>query len=307
MQIKKILVPIDFSPLSRQALHCAVALARKCRATLLLLHVVESSRVPAFPPEETGVGRQHYIQSKRMLEALFATRGWSDLDIQTQVTFGKVEEQIISTARAANDGQIDLVVMGTHGRGAFERWLIGSVTDAVLQNAHIPVLTVGHLAHRFNVKRILFPTSLTSTSRDAADQALEFVNLMHSSLTAVHAVEVGVEGGAEAAEYLGEARVEEARARLAAIETAANQRSVSFDSIVAEGPAGDVILQNAVSTRADIIVVATPRDASEARNSVGSTAEEVIRHAEVPVLVIQAVSQAVSKTKPRAIREPDAA
>src|SRR5262245_42329668 len=206
MRIEKILVAMDFSPTSRLALQHALALARKCGGRLAVLHVAESSNTltSSFSEETVDIQREHIEQARRMLDALVGAAEWNHVNLRTILKTGDIADSIISTAVGE---EMDFLVMGTHGRGLFGRPVIGSVTHKVLHNLDIPVLTVRQLVRIPTFDRMLFATDLSESSR----QGLRFVSeelaqAMESNVIALHAVDVGLEGGAEAAVYLGEQR-----------------------------------------------------------------------------------------------------
>src|SRR5262245_38937678 len=116
MQINHVLVPIDFSPLSRFALGHGLSLADRFGARLTLLHVIESSKAlsVAFPDETAEIEKDHFDQSHRILAALVDGQDRDDLEFEKLVKSGDIKDQILSTIREEG---IDLVVMGTHGRG----------------------------------------------------------------------------------------------------------------------------------------------------------------------------------------------
>ena len=140
--IQRILVAVDFSANSARALDYAGMLARRCGATLHLLHVCEplSLGSPALdaaaftrPDWEKRLEADAYEQMSRMAEpfrTLVATKS---------VLFDDAANCIV---REAEDRQMDLIVMGTHGRGAVASLLMGSVARHVVRTAGCPVLTV---------------------------------------------------------------------------------------------------------------------------------------------------------------------
>ena len=133
MDIKNVLVPVDFSPPSRLAVNYGVSLARKFRAKLTLMHVVESLSAVAHPESEPRE------QAMRMLSALLAPEDQDDLDLRIVIKSGNIKDEITSTIA---EQHADIAVMGTHGRGLLGRWLIGSVTQGILRKMPIPILTV---------------------------------------------------------------------------------------------------------------------------------------------------------------------
>jgi nucleotide-binding universal stress UspA family protein len=145
LSLGTILHPTDFSEHSEFAFRLACALARDYNARLVLLHVTQppmvvyaGGPVPAdmwHSPEEIK-GKLHQLEGQ-------AHR----LRVESQVMEGDPVDMIL---RAAEETHSDLIVMGTHGRTALVRLLLGSVAESVLRKAPCPVLTakppVPHLA-----------------------------------------------------------------------------------------------------------------------------------------------------------------
>src|SRR5262245_20152007 len=98
MQLQKILVPIDFSPPSRSALHHAIVLSRQCRASLTLLYVAEPSTALAqsLPDEIVKIERRHVAEAHRLLDAVVAPDDRHCVDLRTVVKSGEAAEEIIS-------------------------------------------------------------------------------------------------------------------------------------------------------------------------------------------------------------------
>ena len=134
--MKNILVATDFGDTSQEALLFAQPIARAFDATIHVLHVV-----PSPDPFWSGAGvdwntvQDRWMQdAKRHLEELTSTR------YRTRVT--RVGEPYIEILDYANQHQIELIVLGTHGRGPVGEMLIGSVADRVIRTAPCPVVTV---------------------------------------------------------------------------------------------------------------------------------------------------------------------
>src|SRR5262249_43663169 len=145
--------------------------------------------------------------SERMLTAMIATESQRDLDVKALVKPGDVAEQILSTM---HEEETDVLITGTHGH-SLVRYLIGSVTHNLLRDAQIPIVTVGQVTQPPAFNRILLATDLLEGSKYVLLRAIDVARATHARLAVVHATVVGVEGGAEAAVYLSEARAEKAR------------------------------------------------------------------------------------------------
>src|SRR5688572_10923327 len=143
MHTRNVLVPVDFSPTSTLVVNYGIALARRLKSKLTLLHVLESptALMYTFPGEAERVEKKSYEQAHRLLPALVAPEDQDDLDLRVVVTKGEIEQEI---RWAIREQAADLVVMGTHGRGLIGRWLIGSVTQHLLRTLSVPILTVSH-------------------------------------------------------------------------------------------------------------------------------------------------------------------
>ena len=132
--LKKILAPTDFSDLSARGVRYACRLAKDVGAEVTILNVVFV--------DESGINKREIEEHKQRLEE-FVAKNVSDvganLRIRKVVDSGQAYGTIIE--RAENE-QIDLIVMSSHGRSGLSRMMIGSVTDKVLRMAPCPVLVV---------------------------------------------------------------------------------------------------------------------------------------------------------------------
>lgn len=137
MFAKTILYPTDFSKPSDAGLQVATALARDTGAKLLIVHVEE-------PPAAYGGGEMYYGLPEPDMESL--RRMLSEVvPSDTQVSY---EHRLVTgdpateIVRLAKEEDVDLIVMGTHGRTGLRRMLMGSVAEAVVRRAECPVFTL---------------------------------------------------------------------------------------------------------------------------------------------------------------------
>jgi universal stress protein A len=142
-RIKRLLVPLDFSPMSELALQYAIDIA-PVGALVHVLHVVDDAGLIASYPEGQFVDfvklRSDMVAAAERQLADVLTRGSAPQAIvTTEVVVGRPVNQIVATAKTRHT---DLIVMGTHGRGAIAHLVLGSVAERVLRAAHCPVLAV---------------------------------------------------------------------------------------------------------------------------------------------------------------------
>jgi nucleotide-binding universal stress UspA family protein len=142
LDIKRILVPVDFSESSRRALDYAHRLAVKFDAALHLIHVCEipSTMTPAldayaiaYSDWSQRLEDEAEQQLKKIRSAIV------DTAVTTEVVCGRPALAIVD---AAASNRVDLIVMGTHGHGAVMHALMGNVAERVVRSASCPVLTV---------------------------------------------------------------------------------------------------------------------------------------------------------------------
>jgi len=135
--VRRFLVPVDFSDASRQALRHAREIAQLYDAQIDLLHVVEEILRPSFYVEglEENVGKK----ARDHLRTFVEESTGPDVDVEIHARSGQAASCIASFAE---DRGSDLVVTSTHGRTGLQRLLLGSVAEKVLRHAHCPVLTV---------------------------------------------------------------------------------------------------------------------------------------------------------------------
>jgi universal stress protein A len=147
MDIRRILVPCDFSEYAEKALTWALELAERWRSRVLLLHVIPR---PSYPPMLMG-SYFDVAQFEASLQAEAETRakeivaraGNKAVQIETQVIIG---EPFSDICRMAEDEKVDLIVMGSHGRTGLRHVLLGSVAERVVRHAPCPVLVIGKKA-----------------------------------------------------------------------------------------------------------------------------------------------------------------
>lgn len=135
----EILVPTDGSPAAEAAIDHALDLASTYGARLHALYVIDAT---AFSSVETGaelIGEALEEEGRTAVGRVRDAASTEGLEAVTSVVSGSAYRTILDYA---GENGIDLVVMGTHGRRGVERFLLGSVTERVVRNADIPVMTV---------------------------------------------------------------------------------------------------------------------------------------------------------------------
>lgn len=134
-----ILVPTDGSEAAMKAVDHAVDLAAKYGATLHTLAVVDPTGFNTLDVDPSSVVVAMEREARRAAAAVESIAEEAALPIETAVVRGDPARTITTYA---TDSDVDLIVMGTHGRSGLNRYLLGSVTERVVRTADVPVLTV---------------------------------------------------------------------------------------------------------------------------------------------------------------------
>jgi len=192
LSVQKILVPIILADTSRYVVGQGACLARHFHAEMILLHVVTPLDYPA------GMLESGHEITARDLQMQIVQRAQKDLDeallpeldgieVKRLLLRGDPASEIVKTAR---DQSMDLIVMSTHGHGAFYRFLLGSVTAKVLHESHCPVWMGTHLEEvpnrEFSIRHVLCAVDLSGHGRHTASVAAEFAAAVGAVLTLVH-------------------------------------------------------------------------------------------------------------------------
>ena len=141
---RRVLCAVDFSQDSARALEYAVSLARHAAGRLTLVHAIEPMPV-AYDPmggvnfDVAGYERAMEDSARAQLQKVAPDAAAAGAEIETLVTRGKAYKEIL---RVAAGQQADLIVLGVHGRNAFDRLVFGSTTEQILRRATCAVLAV---------------------------------------------------------------------------------------------------------------------------------------------------------------------
>lgn len=144
LALKKILVPVDFSDLSRKALHYAISFAKQFGAEITLLHVIEIIPVPEVV--ESGMFNAQLRETATAQLAEWRKNAAAQTMVKTAVGDGTSFREIV---RVADENNIDLIILGTQGRSGLSHLFIGSTAERVVRHAPCPVMVVREREHDF--------------------------------------------------------------------------------------------------------------------------------------------------------------
>lgn len=304
LRLRRILVPLDFSGLARQALPTAVPLARAYKATINLVHVIPTSTLSAW----RGIpGGGHYLAlashqfldaARRRLMEMAAEFLPDDVRGSVMVRQGSAAVEAVAAAKGLKS---DLIVLSTTGRSGLKRMVLGSTAESIVRHAPCPVLTVRRqtgaaapqptaFPERLPWRRLLAPVDFSPTSLAALRVAGALARKSGADLCLLNVIEpnpypAGMEG---ALLVVPDADLERtAKARLPRLARRLVPGPVRVTPLVGHGRAADVITKAAQDHGADLIVLATHGHRGFNRLILGSVTEHVVRQARGPVLVLR--------------------
>lgn len=283
----------DLSEASLAAFAAACALAGESGTRLHVLTVDEpalvaepsgparNARLPAILPPQTAA---HLGAVEGQLREFY--RAAPNVVADYHVRAGHAAEEIL---RAADDLDVDLVVLGTEGRGGVRRMACGSVAEAVLRRSRRPVMVVrnpGEARGTAGIRRILHPTDFSEGSRPALAMARVLARAERAELVLIHVAPEAVPGGGA---FFAPPVVEPEREQLARLEeqSAAALPGLSVRSHLCQGDAAGEIVLAADDFQCDLIVMGSHGRTGLRRLLMGSVAESVCRNAPCPVLIIR--------------------
>jgi len=277
--MKKILVPTDFSKPSQWALQTAINIARKAKAEIVLLHVVEQPTKESFNVEGEFASLDDW-EDKIFTLKLIQRNKTQLLDQANEVE--KAGVTVRQELRMGNpyhgmktiiaEHHVDLVVMGTSDRSKMEEMLVGSNTEKVIRSAACPVLTVHHGPSTMECKNIVYATSMSANEKSFS----EVIRMIQEMFDAtVHFVRINTP-----LNFQSDAKVKIIMEDFARRTRLKNYTVSSYNDFSEE--AG--ILHFAQSINADLIGMATHGRTGFAHVLAGSIAEDVATHAQRPVL-----------------------
>jgi nucleotide-binding universal stress UspA family protein len=296
IKMDRILCPVDFSPFSRHALDHAALLAARYQAELLVLHVVPL--MPSMLAVDAGLsgmplGPVETEAVRRELQA-FAKPVEQRLHCQVVLREGPAAAGIL---HEAEEGGADLIVLGTHGRSGFERWMLGSVTEKVLRKAPCPVLTVPRAGSeapldRPAFRRLLCAVDFSEASARAATYAFALAQEAKAHLILLHVVEwLPSEDFVRFPQFdtAGYRRhlLTEARVRLEKMVPAEARQWCETEERIACGKPYREILRVAGIADRDLLVLGVHGHNAVDRLLYGSTTDHVVRQATCPVLTVR--------------------
>jgi nucleotide-binding universal stress UspA family protein len=303
LTINDLLVARDFSSVSDRALRHALDLAARTGATLHLLHAdvlhEAETRTKERPSPSDGIDA---------LRDQLKEAGGAAPEALDAVSLVDATRRDVSAGPAilnyAEDADVDLIAMGTHGRRGASRVLLGSVAEEVVRRARQPVLTVrgkeedGRTPRPGAIGRLLVPVDFSDYSREALRHAREWATLYDAHVDVLHVVEEDLHpafyvGGVSSIYDVAPDLDEKVRAKLKTFVQETLDTTEDVEAHVRVGSAPSAIVDYVEENEVDLVSLSTHGRTGMKRFFLGSVAEKVVRHVSCPVLTLKAFGKSL--------------
>jgi nucleotide-binding universal stress UspA family protein len=275
--IKKILIPIDFSETAMLAIEHAAFTAQLFKAELVLLHVVEQhwEHFSIIAPELRISSPDEFTKAieKKLEETAAAIRSKYGVKSFAVTSTGNIFSEILSVSREHN---VDLVVMGTHGTSGVVEFFIGSNTFKMVTQSECPVMSVQAHAKKLGFSEILLPIDDSAHSRQKVNHAIVLAKHFASR---IHILGLTDPNLSDRKKF---------EIKLDQIEEYVKKCGLPFTRKTVDGKnQAKTTYDYAKSVNADLIVIMTDQDEDLTGRLMGTFAQQIINHSKIPVLTIQ--------------------
>ena len=298
ISLKNVLYATDFSEASEAALPYASAICRRFGSTLHVAHVISDTSLLLMTGgvDYVSMGTIYEDAHTEAQEKLQKVANRLDgIPLLTYVRHGQVWKNLEGIIA---EKDIDLLVVGTHGRGGVGKLLLGSVAEDILRHAPCPVLTVGpNISGRaklpvypgksrdlapvdLELERIVYATSFAPASVTVAPVAVMLAEEFESKLTLMHVFEEYTQLDSRPGP------IEEGLRHLQELVPKDNKLAYAPETVMEFGPAADVIVRVAAEREADLIVLGA-HPAGGTTHLPWSTVHKVVTYATCPVLTMR--------------------
>ena len=301
LNIQNVIVPIDFSEMSLQAIQIARQLARRFGASIHLAHVRQFNYAADFvapAPPVVPFSFMPYEQNGEQTALKELKKAASESGVSSATC------EVLSGApafdeicRLAHTVPADLVVMPTHGRTGLKHVFLGSTAERIVQHSSCPVLVTRGKAlqpnngSRFKIKTILVPVDFSKCSREGLRYAVAFANEFGAKIILLHATYTGYIYSCEGTAIYDIHALQDAARKTAELKMRELVRSVKFggvkyETVFTEGSPVIDICAFAKDHDVNLIITSTHGFTGFTHVMIGSIAELVVRHAPCSVLVV---------------------
>lgn len=283
-QIRKILIPTDFSKTSLLAVEQAAFMAQLCKADLYLLHMVEISDTvyniynPAVVINDYGEVEK--LALKQVIELAAKLKKKYGIEIMSICKGGHTTSGIIETVE---EKKIDIVVMGTHGASGFDEFFMGSNAYKTVTICPCPVITIQTHSKKIGFTNIVLPIDDCVYSRQKVDSTIELAKQYAAKINIFGFMEKGAD-----------VDIEKFKVKIASVEKAVVKAALPYEIKIVKGnDFAESVMTYSKKIKADLLVVLTDHESHIKSMFLGVFAKKVVNHSRIPVMSIRPIDTGV--------------
>ena len=271
--MKKIIVAIDFSKTSLNALEYALMIAGKAGADVLMAWVdntvSDESMYEGSPAEE----RKEKVNLFKEIQAEFKDR-LPNNKIEYKTKRGKVYTEIANLAKAVD---CDLIIAGTHGVSGFEEFWIGSNAYRIVTHTPVPVITLRLDFKPGEIKRIVLPIDSSQETRQKVPFATQMASLFNSEIHVLSLYTTNFKSVKKRVDNYAEQAVNFIRERKIRYKT----KALESDNVT------KTTIEYSTGVNADLIAIMTEQETTTANLFLGPYAQQMVNHSPIPILSVR--------------------
>ncbi len=277
-QIKKILIPYDFSATAELALEHAVFMAKLHKADIVLVHVIESFSFTSAISAAFGKTQSEFEQkiessaNEKLQSLTEKLHHDSGMTVIHRTESGKIYKKIVAVAEEV---EADIIVMGTHGISGFQDFLVGSNTYRVVMSSPCPVISVQAHSKKIGFKDIVLPIDNSHSSRQKVKHAVEIARHYNS---VVHIAGLMTMTDVDMQRRF-EVKIHQVQNYLEEHEVAHSVKIFKTDN------SPSVTLEYSNQINADLMIIMTDQESSGF--FMGNYAQQLINQSKIPVMSIR--------------------
>jgi nucleotide-binding universal stress UspA family protein len=278
-EIKRIMIPVDFSETAMLALEHGAYMAKLFKAELYLLHVIEMidfaysiyDPAMAIPVDNDLIEKNVAVIMKEHADKI--EKQYS-MQVHPLTRIGRVATEVRD---AAEENNIDLIVMGTHGAKGFEEFFIGSNAHKTVTLAPCPVLTVQEHARKQGFSDIVMPIDNTLHSRQKVNTVVQLAQHYGATIHMLGLIRKGEEDDRN-----------KFMIKIEAVEKVLDHAKVKYTKKITVGEnLAEETMRYAAEVNSDLVVIMTDHESKFTGMFLGAFAKQIINHSRIPVMSIR--------------------
>ncbi len=275
-QIKKILIPYDFTLQSKGPTLQGVEIAKLLKAEVYILHVITNSSFSISDSETSPLLINNYEEAiaEKMKAIKNEILNKYEINVETFIAFGNIVNEILEFSKKH---YIDQIIMGTHGASGYKEMFIGSNAQRIVTLSKVPVLTILNNTHDSEFKNILLPINSNIYSREKVNVAVEIAKLYNSKIHIVGLI------NSDKISDLNKMKI-----KLESLEKYISHEHLYFVTKIEYGDSiAKTALDYANKNDCNLIVINTGHESKITGIFLGAFAQQIVNHSNVPVLSVR--------------------